>query len=190
MSQTAATTVAVRRPQSIVEDAASLDRDRPIRLLLAAATVFSGGVVLLIVFFVVRSAIPVFAHEGLSFLTGTDWDRALERAWVEPTFWGFGARPVIIGTLLTTGGALATTLVLGLGCAVFLAELAPQRLVGPFQALVRLLAGIPSVVFGLIGLTFFVPILQQAFVTDALTVKFPDVPLDGQSLMAGVIVLT
>lgn len=190
MSDAAARSIPPRSPNRIVEEGHHLDPDRPVRILLASATIFSGAVVLLIVFFVVRQAIPVFAHEGLGFLLRSDWDRALEKAWVDPTYWEFGALPVILGTLMTTVGALVTTLALGMGCAVFLAELAPRRLVGPFQSLVRLLSGIPSVVFGLIGLSVFVPLVREMFVSDAMTVKYADVPLDGQSLLVGIIVLT
>ncbi len=98
--------------------------------------------------------------------------------------------PLVVGTVITTAGALFFAGLIGIGCAIFLAMLAPEWLGRPVEAVVRLLSGIPSVVFGLIGLTVVVPWIQSTFITDTLANKFPDVPLDGTSYLAAVIVLT
>jgi phosphate transport system permease protein len=71
-----------------------------------------------------------------------------------------------------------------------LAELGPLWLRRPVEALVRLLAGIPSVVFGLIGLTVVVPWVQRTFVSDELMLRHSDVPLDGSGLGVAILVLT
>ena len=60
----------------------------------------------------------------------------------------------------------------------------------PVEALVELLAGIPSVVFGLVGLGVVVPFVMDRVVPVSLAVRVPDIPLDGTSLVAAIIVLT
>ncbi len=85
---------------------------------------------------------------GLQFLTGLDWD---------PVSQVFGALPFIYGTLQTSFLALVIAVPIGLGIAVFLAELAPEWLRQPLGFVVELLAAVPSVIYGLWGLYVFVP---------------------------------
>ncbi len=143
-------------------------------------------------FFVMQKAWPVIAHNGIRLITTGGWDQQVNDAWAatEP-HWRYGALPLVVGTLITTTGALIITALLGLGTAIFLAELAPARLRKPVESVVRLLAGIPSVVFGLIGLMVVVPFIQNKFVPDALALKYANiVPLDGYCLSAGIVVLS
>ncbi|MCL4394294.1 MAG: phosphate ABC transporter permease subunit PstC [Chloroflexi bacterium] len=98
-----------------------------------------------------NSALPR-AQFGLDFLTGVDWD---------PVTQVFGALPFIYGTLQTSFLALVLALPVGLGIAIFLAELAPDWLRQPLGFLVELLAAVPSVVYGLWGLFVFVPVFVQ-----------------------------
>jgi len=160
------------------------------RWLLASAAIFSGALILVVIYFVVERSMPLIMRDGLAFLFRPDWDTTLINAWVDPTFWAMGALPLIIGTALVVGGALLTSVIVGTGCAVFLAELAPRQFVRPFEEVLRLLSGVPSVVFGLVGLTVVVPLIQELFITPELTVRFIDIPLDGTSILAGVTVLT
>ncbi len=92
------------------------------------------------------------AEFGLSFLWTTTWDPVKEI---------FGALPFIYGTLITSILALLFAVPLGLGAAMFLAELAPTWIRVPVGMLVELLAAVPSVVFGLWGLYVFVPIVVK-----------------------------
>jgi phosphate transport system permease protein len=85
---------------------------------------------------------------GWSFLWTTAWDPALTKT--------FGALPFIAGTLVTSIVALLVAIPLGMGAAIFLAELAPDWLAGPLGFLAELLAAVPSVVYGLWGLFAFV----------------------------------
>ncbi|MGZ6347336.1 MAG: phosphate ABC transporter permease subunit PstC [Anaerolineales bacterium] len=87
---------------------------------------------------------------GLKFLFSSIWDPALTDT--------FGALPFILGTLITSILALLVAIPLGVGTAIFLAELAPDYLRGPLGFLAELLAAVPSVVFGLWGLYVFVPV--------------------------------
>ncbi len=86
---------------------------------------------------------------GWNFLVSTAWDPALNDQ--------FGALPFIYGTLITSAIALLVAIPLGLGTAIFLAELAPGWLRRPLGFLAELLAAVPSVIYGMWGLFVFIP---------------------------------
>jgi phosphate transport system permease protein len=88
---------------------------------------------------------------GFSFLWGRVWD---------PVFNQFGALPFVYGTLVTSALGLAIAVPLGLGAAIFLAELAPRRLSDNFTFLIDLLAAVPSVIYGLLGVFVLVPLMR------------------------------
>src|SRR5271170_3528017 len=116
---------------------------------------FAASVFLVTVFLVyelwVHSA-PSRAKFGFSFLTGKTWDPVAEQ---------FGALPFIYGTVLTSLVALAIAVPLGVGAAIFLAELAPPKLSNVCTFLVELLAAVPSVILGLLAYFTLVPIMRQ-----------------------------
>jgi len=125
-------------------------------LFFRALTVFASMLVLLVTLAIGyelwgNSALPRDKF-GLQFLTGVDWNPVTEV---------FGALPFIYGTLLTSFLAVLISVPIGLGIAIFLAELAPTWLRQPLGFLVELLAAVPSVIYGLWGLYVFVPILVQ-----------------------------
>jgi len=92
---------------------------------------------------------PALVHNGLAFLTGTTWD---------PVADVYGALPFLVGTLLTSFIALAIAMVLSLAVSILLGEyLTRGPLATLLASLVELLAGIPSVVYGFVGLAFLVP---------------------------------
>ena len=82
------------------------------------------------------------------------------RVW-DPIFDNFGAAPFIYGTLVTSVVALAIAVPLGLAAAVFLAELAPRRLSDGIAFLIDLLAAVPSVIYGLLGIFVVVPLMRS-----------------------------
>jgi phosphate transport system permease protein len=86
---------------------------------------------------------------GWRFLNTAEWDPTINQS--------FGALPFILGTLVTSLVALLFAVPIGLGAAIFLAELAPGWLQRPLSFLVELLAAVPSVVYGLWGLFAFIP---------------------------------
>lgn len=90
-----------------------------------------------------NAALPSLLHFGPAFLWTSDWD---------PVHQSFGALPFIYGTVVSSALALCLAVPLGIGVAVFLAELAPVWLRAPASTLVELLAAIPSVVYGLWGI--------------------------------------
>jgi len=89
---------------------------------------------------------------GLGFLVTKVWDPIAEN---------FGALPFIYGTLVTAAVALLLAVPLGIGAAIFLAELAPQRLSDPLQFFIDLLAAVPSVIYGVLGVFVVIPIMRQ-----------------------------
>lgn len=88
---------------------------------------------------------------GFSFLTKQIWDPVAE---------DFGALPFIFGTLVSSAIALCIAVPLGIGVAIFLSELAPRKISNACAFLIELLAAIPSVVYGLIGVFVLVPIMR------------------------------
>ena len=88
---------------------------------------------------------------GLAFLWTQVWD---------PVFNQFGALPFIYGTLVTSALGLLIAVPLGLGAAIFLAELAPRRLSDNLTFLIDLLAAVPSVIYGLLGVFVLVPLMR------------------------------
>jgi phosphate transport system permease protein len=87
---------------------------------------------------------------GWGFLTSSVWD---------PVAGNFGAAPFIYGTLMTSTVALVLGIPLGVGAAIFLAELAPAHISNGLTFLIELLAAVPSVIFGLLGIFIVVPAL-------------------------------
>lgn len=90
-------------------------------------------------------------HFGWRFLVTSTWD---------PVFENFGALPFIYGTLVTSAVSLLLALPLGVGAAIFLAELAPPRISHVLTFVVELLAAVPSVILGLLGIFLLVPFLR------------------------------
>jgi len=89
---------------------------------------------------------------GLGFLTSTEWNPVTEN---------FGALPFIYGTVMTSFVALLISVPLGLGAAIFLAELAPARISSGLTFLIELLAAIPSVIYGLLAIFTLVPLMRD-----------------------------
>jgi phosphate transport system permease protein len=115
-------------------------------LVLAALSVFA--LVIAIGYELWHSSALAREKFGLGFITTADWD---------PVAQSFGALPFILGTLITSAIALIIAIPVGLGTAIFLAELSPNWLRQPLGFLVELLAAVPSVIYGLWGLFLFVP---------------------------------
>ena len=123
-------------------------------LLLGLITV---GCVLLITVYLIISGIPAIREIGLvKFLFGPVWDSNA----AEPQF---GILPFILTSVYGTAGALLLGVPVGLMTAIFLAKAAPPRLAAMIRTAVQLLAGIPSVVYGLVGMIVLVPAIRNLF---------------------------
>jgi phosphate transport system permease protein len=129
-----------------------LDGDQVAHLItfIFAASVFL--VTVLVVYELWIHSAPSRAKFGFSFLWERTWD---------PVAVKFGALPFIYGTLLTSLLALLISIPLGVGAAIFLAELAPPKLSNTCTFLVELLAAVPSVIYGLLAIFTLVPIMRQ-----------------------------
>jgi phosphate transport system permease protein len=95
---------------------------------------------------------PTIHKFGFSFLTGRTWD---------PNSGVFGALPFLYGTVVTSVLALLLAIPLGVGASIFLAELAPPGLSRLLTFLIELLAAVPSVIYGLLGIFILVPIVRK-----------------------------
>ena len=123
-------------------------------LLMGLVTV---GCVLLISVYLVVSGIPAIREIGLvKFLFGPVWNSNA----AEPQF---GILPFLLTSIYGTAGAILLGVPVGYMTAVFLAKMAPPKLKTAVSAAVSLLAGIPSVVYGLVGMIILVPGIQKAF---------------------------
>lgn len=139
-------------------------------LLLGLVTV---GCVLLITVYLILSGIPAIRQIGLlDFLLGDTWESTAK----EPSF---GILPFILTSVYGTAGAILFGVPVGFFTAVYLAKLAPAKVKSVVESAVSLLAGIPSVVYGLVGMLVLVPGIRALF----------HVP-DGASLLAAIIVLS
>ncbi len=120
----------------------------------------------------VWQSIPVWRQEGFGYLTGQRWFFRQHE---------FGALAMIYGTVVVSGIALLLAAPVGVGAALFTAEILPGRWRLPVKAAVELLAGVPSVIYGLLGILFL-----REWVYDALR---PFDPLSGDTLLTAGILL-
>ena len=122
---------------------------------------------------------------GWKFLVTSTWD---------PVFENFGALPFIYGTLVTSALSLLLALPLGVGAAIFLAELAPPRISRGLTFIVELLAAVPSVILGLLGVFLLVPLLRtevEPFLKATLGfLPFFKGQIYGIGMLAAVVILT
>ena len=127
--------------------------------------------VLIISVYLIISGIPAIHKIGpIKFLFGTTWKSGQNQ---------FGILPFILTSVYGTAGAVILGIPIGIFTAMFLAKAAPPRIASVIQGAVELLAGIPSVVYGLVGMTVLVPGVQKAFHLSS-----------GATLFSAIVVLT
>ena len=150
-------------------------RDTLLLFSLRFLTMVSAGIIVLVVVFVARESWQVFEKsEGSLYLSNVVTDDSWNPAADE-----YDLKPMIVGSLFVTFGSALLTAPLGIGLAVFLNFYAPGKLGWVFRRIVEVMAGVPSVVYGLWGLTVLVPLIAEFS------------PLEqGQSLLAGILILT
>ena len=156
-----------------------------------------GIVVVAIVVFVATKSWPLFQHNGLSWLLGGgDLEAEINKmtaATTKPAASVFHLRawPLIYGTLLTSGIAVVLGMVIAVLSSVFIVELAPARVSRIVIPMVRLLASVPSVIYGLIGILVLVPFVGNHIITTHEKVSVENVvQLTGAGLLVTVVVLT
>lgn len=147
--------------------------DRAAHLLFLLCALTTAALLLLIAVYLVLSGLPAIREIGLkAFLLGRVWDSANGET---PQF---GILPLLLASVCGVAGAMVLAVPLGLLTALFLAKAAPPGLAAAVRCLVRLLAGVPSVVCGLVGMTVLTPFLREKL----------DLPA-GDTLLAAIIVL-
>ncbi len=130
-------------------------------LLTALAALLTLG---LITFFIFQAGLPFIAKVGVwNFIANSDWSPTAKTP-------SFGILPMIVGSLWLTFGSLIIGVPLGLAVTVFLVDLAPPQLATIMRPAVQLLAGIPSVIYGFIGLTLLAPLVRNVFGGPGLSV--------------------
>ena len=116
---------------------------------------FSSFIVIGIIIFLLINGLPVFNYiDPISFIFGMDWN---------PNAGEFGIFPMIVGSFCVTILALLFAVPLGVGCAIYLAEIAPERIRDILKPAIEILTAIPSVVYGFIGMVLLVPWIREAF---------------------------
>jgi phosphate ABC transporter permease protein PstC len=136
--------------------------ERLVRLALLAVAFSAVSVLAVITAFIFTEGVPIMFKYGFkSFLAGMNW---------YPSEKSFGLLPMIAGSLMVTLGALVIGVPLGLSCAVFLTEFSSKRLRRTIKPVIELLAGIPSVVYGFMGVVLLVPFIRRTFGGPGLSV--------------------
>jgi phosphate transport system permease protein len=130
------------------------DGDEIARLITFLFAAFVVLISLLLVIELWRGSLLPRHKFGFQFLFTDVWDPIAEQ---------FGARTFVFGTLLTSTVALFLSVPLGIGAAIFLAELAPQKISDTLQFFIDLLAAVPSVIYGLLGVFIVVPVMRDVF---------------------------
>lgn len=139
---------------------------------LRASATAAGSLVVFIAVFVASEAAPAFRELGIFRLFGdSGWHPTPSAAG------SFNLAPMVVGTLVSSIGAVALAVPLGVSSAVFLHFVASPNVATVYRRIVELLAGIPSVVYGFWGLTALVPLLLE-------------LAPPGQNLLAGILILT
>lgn len=150
--------------------------DKLMSVIFTACGFIAIAFVLVISIYLVVSGIPAISEIGLfDFLFGTEWDPANK---TNPLY---GILPIILTSILGTLGAIVIGVPIGLMCSVFLSKKSKGIVSGIMGSAVDLLAGIPSVVYGLVGMIYVVPFVRETF----------DVPGNhGANLLSAIIVLS
>jgi phosphate transport system permease protein len=171
--------------------------DTRAELLLGALACVVLAVIAGMMVFVFTKAWPSFAHNGLAwFGGGGEVDRQLEDIFNSPSnpddyVYTFHAWPLLWGTAVTTGGAVLIGLVFSVLTAIFIVEFAPRALQRILEPVVLLLAAVPSVVYGLIGILVIVPFVRERFISQERkeSVQYV-IQLDGSGLTVAILILT
>ena len=156
--------------------AVSNRRDALFLIALRSVATISAGIVVLVVLFVARESWSAISGGTENSISPSQYYS--DETW-SPSEQQFNFMPMIVGSLAATFGSLLLTAPLGIGAAVFLNFYAPRKIAWVFRRTIEVLAGVPSVVYGLWGISVLLPLIARFS------------PLEqGQSLLAGILILT
>lgn len=149
-------------------------RESLIRIVLLVVAFSAVSVLLVITVFIFEEGMPIMVKYGFKrFLFNLDW---------YPSEQSYGLLPMVIGSIMVTFGALAIGVPFGLACAVFLTEFSSKRLRRVIKPMIELLAGIPSVVYGFMGVVILVPFIRE-------TLGGPGLSVLASSIILGIMIL-
>ncbi|RLG95139.1 phosphate ABC transporter permease subunit PstC [Candidatus Bathyarchaeota archaeon] len=129
-------------------------RSQPIEFVLFLCASFSVVILLLMLLFVVMEGSLAFTRLGTQLILGQMWKTNSDL---------YGGFPLIYGSLMVVSGALLISIPLGICTSIFIAEILPFQLRDPIKSVIELLASIPSVIYGFIGVTFLAPLIASIF---------------------------
>jgi len=115
---------------------------------------FSVAILLLMLLFVVKEGSLALARLGVQLILDQRWETNSDL---------YGGFPLMYGSLMAVSGALAISVPLGICASIFIAEVLPFQLRDPVKSVIELLASIPSVIYGFIGVTFLAPLIASLF---------------------------
>ena len=128
-------------------------KEQLISVMLAVTAFAAIAGLALITAFIFKEGLPLMVKVGIpKFIFSSDW---------YPREGQFGIFPMIVGSLAVTAGAMVIGVVFGVGVAILLTQFCPPRLVGLLKPAIELLAGIPSVVYGFMGVVLLVPLIRE-----------------------------
>jgi phosphate transport system permease protein len=137
-------------------------KDRLVRLALLVVAFSAVSILAVITVFMFEQGTPIMFKYGLkNFLAGSDW---------YPSEKSFGLWPMIVGSIYVTFGAMVIGVPFGLACAIVLTEFSSKHVRRVIKPMIELLAGIPSVVYGFMGIVILVPFIRQTFGGPGLSV--------------------
>jgi phosphate transport system permease protein len=176
-----------------VEDRTNRRVELMLGALASTVLLFIAGMVI----FVFITAWPSFQANGLAwFGSGGNVDQQLDAIFNSPAdpadyVYELRAWPLIWSTILISGLAVLIASFIGIFSSVFIVEFAPKWLQSILEPVVKFLAAVPSVVYGLIGILVIVPWIADTFITESMreSVRYV-IQLDGTSVLAGVVILT
>jgi len=149
-------------------------KDRLIRLALLIVAFSAVSILVVITVFMFGQGTPVMFKYGIrNFLAGSDW---------YPSEKSFGLWPMIVGSVYVTFGAMVIGVPFGLACAISLTEFSSSRVRRVIKPVIELLAGIPSVVYGFMGVVILVPFIRE-------TLGGPGLSVLAASIILGIMIL-
>jgi phosphate transport system permease protein len=169
--------------------------DQRAELLLGALACVVLALIAGMLIFVIEKAWPSFAHNGLAwFGSGGNVDQQLEEIFRSPAdapVYTLRAWPLLWATALITISSVVIGTVVALLSAMFIVEFAPEAIRRVLEPVVRLLAAVPSVIYGLIGILVIVPFVGEHLITESAKASVAGViPLNGASVGVGILILT
>ncbi|QSB06075.1 phosphate ABC transporter permease subunit PstC [Natronoglycomyces albus] len=149
-----------------------------------AVTIAGVSVLGLLGFMIVHTtaeAWPILSHEGVfGFLSGTHWQSGQhDAAHQEGVSGTYGALPFMYGTLITSLIAIVIALPLALASAIYITQIAPRKVRSTLSSAIEMLAAVPSIVYGLWGLLFFIPFVMRPFFFEPMERFLSPIPIIG-----------